>query len=191
MVHIRAGALLGLLAQETSTVSVRRGSSGTIDIRDQVVPVLALLQTSESHLCARDVLFRVLKVLKLPCHQYAILQNDAPLVSSPVYPLSSECPSACWRLCRKSLRPGRSCGQRDRVGWVQSCCPQLLLWCGIVRIESGRSQRLLNVSSTKEQERVHTLKRPAPFFASPGVKDCKPAFLFFSLASCHASDALW
>lgn len=34
-------------------------------IRDQVVPVLALLQTTKGHLCAGNVLFRVLEVGKL------------------------------------------------------------------------------------------------------------------------------
>ena len=39
--------------------------SGDGYIRDQVIPVLALLQATERHLRAGDVLLRVLKVLKL------------------------------------------------------------------------------------------------------------------------------
>ena len=36
-----------------------------MDLRDKVVPVLGLLQSTESHLCARDVLLWVLQVLEL------------------------------------------------------------------------------------------------------------------------------
>lgn len=42
-----------------------RDSLGTGNLRDQVVPVLVLLQSAESHLCARDVLLGVLKVFEL------------------------------------------------------------------------------------------------------------------------------
>ena len=37
----------------------------TENVRDQVVPILGLLETPKSHLCAGNVLFRVLEIFKL------------------------------------------------------------------------------------------------------------------------------
>ena len=48
-----------------------------LEVGDQVVPVLGLLETAESHLGARDILLWVLEVLKLRQGQYASL--PAPL----------------------------------------------------------------------------------------------------------------
>jgi hypothetical protein len=47
------------------SASVIHALSFNENIRDQVVPVLLLLQSTESHLCARDVLLWVLEVLEL------------------------------------------------------------------------------------------------------------------------------
>lgn len=47
------------------SVGYLRLSSGLLEVGDQVVPVLGLLQATESHLGARDVLLRVLEVLEL------------------------------------------------------------------------------------------------------------------------------
>jgi len=41
-----------------------RLSSGLLEVGDQVVPVLGLLQATEGHLGARDVLLRVLEVFE-------------------------------------------------------------------------------------------------------------------------------
>jgi hypothetical protein len=47
------------------SASVIHALSFNENIRDQVVPVLLLLQSTESHLCARDILLWVLEVLEL------------------------------------------------------------------------------------------------------------------------------
>jgi hypothetical protein len=95
----------------------------------------------------------------------------------PVCPPATLHPSAYWHRCRRSPRPGRTCGQRDRVGWGQSCCPHPPSECGTVRIasrrcqiriENGRADLRGGSGATVWQGRVYrTLKRLAPFLASP------------------------
>ena len=46
---------------------------------------------------------------------------------------STQHPSACWRRCRRSPRPGQTCGRRDRKGWGRSCYPHPPSGCGTVR----------------------------------------------------------
>lgn len=51
-------------------VNVVRLLGLVLEVGDQVVPVLRLLEPAESHLGARDVLLRVLEVLKLSRGQH-------------------------------------------------------------------------------------------------------------------------
>lgn len=57
--------LFGSVAQVPGQVSIDDGSRRQICVRDQVVPVLGLLQSTESHLGSGDVFLRVLEVLIL------------------------------------------------------------------------------------------------------------------------------
>jgi hypothetical protein len=60
------------------------------------IPVLALLQATECHLCAWDILLWVLKVLKLSPRQRSISCIPFANVNSPMCPGSTQCPFACW-----------------------------------------------------------------------------------------------
>ena len=50
------------------------------NIRDQVIPVLALLQATKSHLGAWDIFLWVFKILKLEIHQ-----RDLSTIVKPSY----------------------------------------------------------------------------------------------------------
>lgn len=146
---------------------------------DQVVPVLGLLETTESHLGARNVLLWVLKVLELGKGQYyaRLFILALPVVSLPVCPLSIQCPLPCSRRCMRSPQLDQCGGRRDREGLGQSCYPHPPSGCGIVRIGSGGSQWLIgqmwstgsdSASLPQRSGNVkRTLKRLAPFLESP------------------------
>jgi len=51
-------------------------SSSLLQVRDQVIPVLVLLQSTESHLGTWDVLLRVLEILE----QSALIPGDSLLL---------------------------------------------------------------------------------------------------------------
>ena len=72
--------------------------------RDQIVPVLVLLETTECHLRAWNVLLWVLEVLKLELMLSRCSSNPQTcLLNLPVCPGSTRCLSACWLLCMRIL----------------------------------------------------------------------------------------
>ncbi len=54
-------------------------------VRDQIIPILRLLQPAESHLGAGDVLLRVLEVFEL-YYRYLVSQSPPPLSHCIVRP---------------------------------------------------------------------------------------------------------
>jgi hypothetical protein len=48
-------------------------------------------------------------------------------------PPSTQHPCPCWRRCKRSRRPGQTCGRRDRGAQGRSCCPRRPSGCGTVR----------------------------------------------------------
>ena len=105
-----------------------------MNIRDQVIPILALLQATEGHLGARDVLLWVLEVCEL-----VVLMIVVGTVLWTVlleYPPSTRYPSACWHRYTRSPQPVQSFDRTGRVGLDQSCCPRILRLSGIERISS-------------------------------------------------------
>src|ERR1700712_3411275 len=100
-----------------STLSLRGGNWRTVsythihnfkvwkNIRDQVVPVLILLQSTECHLRARNVLLWILKVfeLLLPSAILPLLFLRVGTVGIPGCPPAIQCPLPCWHRCMRSL----------------------------------------------------------------------------------------
>lgn len=106
-------------------------------IRDQVVPVLLLLQAAECHLGARDVFLRVLEVLELGggqpryskeailYHHFILIDLVGLEIYAPKCPPPKQYPSACWRPCRRSRQRNRCVGRTSREEKGQSCFGRL------------------------------------------------------------------
>jgi len=83
-------------------------------------------------------------------------------------------PCSCWRRCMRSQEPDQTGGRRGRGGWGPPCCPHPPSGCGTVRSGSGDRGISTGFSQKSSMARdigcaAHTLKRPAPFLASPGM----------------------
>lgn len=111
-------------------------------IRDQVVPVLGLLEATESHLGTWDVFLWILEVFEL---RRMLTATQFPFRSwnfVPECPLSTQLPCACSHPYTRNPQPDQSFAQTSREGWVRSCCPLLPSSCDIARSVSMHDQLL-------------------------------------------------
>jgi hypothetical protein len=87
MLEIRAYiCLFGVLSKPTIVMSVVVKHVFTMDIRDKIISIFVLLQSTKSHLCSRNILLRVLEVFKL---QPVSLGKFSPLLLDGLTRVSS------------------------------------------------------------------------------------------------------
>ena len=134
--HLRP--LLRSLAKVTMQMLASPDSkiSASKNIRDQIVPVLVLLETTKCHLCAGNVLLRVLEVFELFPNVSEVEEFEGRLVDVPECLGSTQWPFACWRRCMRSPQRNQCDDRKGRASWGRSCFPHLHRECGIERIVS-------------------------------------------------------
>ena len=163
-----------------------KGTRLLLQVGDKVVPVLGLLETSERHLCSGDVFLRVsFGGAGSGRGERREKGVDSPWGSRGTRtwcPRSTRYPWTRWPASTSSPLPDRCGGQRRRGGWVRPCGLRLYRECGTAHIgsvvvsEQCRYGVWRNLRWRRAEARgvgSLTLKRPAPFLASP-VSQCCP-----------------
>ena len=154
---------------------VLRFSDG-VNVRDQIVPVLGLLETAESHLGSWDVFLGVFEVFELEQLSVCAPRHQKKICSSiPECPPSTQSPCSCLHPCMRNPRLDQSFARTNRGGWDRSCYPGKRPSCGIVRIVSELCQ--LPEAPVEWRRHHNTLKRLAPFLSSPVVRVYQHGFL--------------